>query len=310
MRRLMVPASILIVVAAAATLNFTFTVTNASITSSQTSMSVSGPATLTVTGVGTDTGTFSSSGSLGDISGGEVTVPFAVSLVHGTFGGTMTFPVDALAGASSVSGSATITSGTGLYSILAGTSVSGSGFTGSVLAGGSLSFSISGTGKGHNFTFSVTGAPIIISGTSVFSGPASLTLAGSSADTGTFSANGTLTALSGDLSIPFTVTLGRGTISGNMTFPETALLASGPVSGSAVITGGTGSYAGFSSSTLTASGTVSGSLLSNGTMSFSISGTVTTTGGQHENSLSGKLNGGGPTLTVHTGDGSIHLARL
>ncbi len=37
---------------------------------------------------------------------------------------------------------------------------------------------------------------------------------------------------------------------------------------------------------------------------------LTTTGGIRENSVSGKLNGGGPTLTIHTGDGSIHLARL
>jgi hypothetical protein len=29
-----------------------------------------------------------------------------------------------------------------------------------------------------------------------------------------------------------------------------------------------------------------------------------------ENSVSGKLNGGGPSLTIHTGDGSIHLERL
>lgn len=26
--------------------------------------------------------------------------------------------------------------------------------------------------------------------------------------------------------------------------------------------------------------------------------------------VSGKLNGGGPTLTIHTGDGSNHLARM
>lgn len=37
---------------------------------------------------------------------------------------------------------------------------------------------------------------------------------------------------------------------------------------------------------------------------------LTTTGGVHENSVSGKLNGGGAVLTVHTGDGSVHLERL
>jgi len=35
-----------------------------------------------------------------------------------------------------------------------------------------------------------------------------------------------------------------------------------------------------------------------------------TGGGIHEDSVSGKLNGGGPVLTVRTGDGSVHLARL
>ena len=279
MNHLMIAGFILIVAAEAAVLNFTFTVTNASITSSQTTVSVSGPATLTVSGVGTDTGTFSASGSLANVSGGNVTVPFSVTLGHGTFSGTMSFALDALGGSSSVGGSATITSGTGLYSILGNTTVSGSGFTGSVLSGGDLSFSISGTGENHNFTFTVTNAPIVISGTSTFSGPASLTLAGGSPDTGTFTASGGLAALSENLAIPFTITLGSGTITGNMTFPETALLKSGAVSGSATITGGTGSYAGLTSSTLTASGTVAGSVLSNGTLSFSISGTVNTGGG-------------------------------
>ncbi len=37
---------------------------------------------------------------------------------------------------------------------------------------------------------------------------------------------------------------------------------------------------------------------------------LTTSGGIRENSVSGKLNGGGPVLTVHTGDGAIHLARM
>jgi len=37
---------------------------------------------------------------------------------------------------------------------------------------------------------------------------------------------------------------------------------------------------------------------------------MTTDGGIHEDSVSGKLNGGGPVLTVRTGDGSVHLTRL
>lgn len=280
MNRLMIVlVSILMVAAGAAVLNFTFTVTGASITTSGTSVSVSGPATLTVSGVGTDTGTFTASGSLANISGGDVTVPFTVTLGHGTFTGDMTFPVDVLGGSSSVNGSATIKSGTGLYVGLGNTTVSGSGFSGSVLAGGSLSFSTSGTANGENFTFTVTNAPITISGTSVFSGPASLTLAGGAPDTGTFSASSSLNNISGgNLTVPYTVTLGHGTITGTMTFPETVLFNSGPVSSSATITGGTGSYAGFTSSTLTASGTVTGSVLNGGTLSFSISGTVNTSG--------------------------------
>lgn len=37
---------------------------------------------------------------------------------------------------------------------------------------------------------------------------------------------------------------------------------------------------------------------------------LTTDGGIHDNQVSGKLNGGGATLSVHTGDGSVHVARL
>jgi len=37
---------------------------------------------------------------------------------------------------------------------------------------------------------------------------------------------------------------------------------------------------------------------------------LATEGGIHEDSVNGKLNGGGPVLTVRTGDGSVHLARL
>jgi DUF4097 and DUF4098 domain-containing protein YvlB len=37
---------------------------------------------------------------------------------------------------------------------------------------------------------------------------------------------------------------------------------------------------------------------------------LTTSGGMQEHSVSGKLNGGGSVLTIHTGDGSIHLSRL
>jgi uncharacterized protein (TIGR03437 family) len=290
MSRLMIAStSILIVAAGAATLNFTFSVTSASITTSGTNVSVSGPATLTVSGVGSDSGTFSASGSLANISGGNVTVAFTDTFGHGTVTGNMTFPEGVLVGSAPVSGSATITSGTGLYAGLANTTVTGTGFTGSVLSGGTLSFSISGAANGRQFTFTVTNASVSISGTSMFSGAASFTLGGNSPDTGTFSATGSLTNISGgNLTVPFTVTLDHGTLTGSMTFPENVLVNSGPVSGSATITGGTGSYAGLTSSTLTASGTVTGSVLSGGTPSVSISGAVNTGG-----------SGGGTDITYN-----------
>jgi len=265
--------AIVLVAAGAAVLNFTFTVTDASVTTSDTSVSVTGPASLAVEGLATDNGTFSANGSLASISEGNVTVPFTITLGHGTLEGTMTFAEGVLVGSGAVSGSATITNATGRYGGLGNTTVTGSGFSGSVLSGGMLSFSVSGTAEGRSFTLSVTNAPVSISGTSVFSGPASLTLAGGTPDTGTFSATGVLLSdiSAGNFTVPFTITLGLGTITGNMTFPETVLVNSGPVSGSATITGGTGSYAGYTSSTITASGTVTGSLLSSGTISFSIS---------------------------------------
>ena len=37
---------------------------------------------------------------------------------------------------------------------------------------------------------------------------------------------------------------------------------------------------------------------------------ITTSGSEDHSTLRGKLNGGGPTLSVHTGDGSVHLKRL
>jgi uncharacterized protein (TIGR03437 family) len=154
-----------------------------------------------------------------------------------------------------------------------------------------LSFSVSGTADGRTFTFTVTNAPVTMSGTSVFSGPASLALAGGSPDTGTFSASGSLTNISaGNVTVPFTVTLGHGTLTGTMAFPETALVASGSVSASATITGGTGSYAGYTSSTLSASGTITGSVLSGGTISFSISGAVNASGGGGTPAVTGVYN--------------------
>jgi uncharacterized protein (TIGR03437 family) len=280
-RLLIAPLSILFLAVGvyAAMVNFTFTVTSASVTSSGTAVSVSGPATLTVSGVGSDTGTFSASGSLANISGGNVAIPFTITLGHGTLTGTVTFPETGLVSSGSVGGTSTITGGTDRYAGYASSTMPTTGLTGPLLSGGTLSFSVSGTANSRDFTFTVTNATFTISGTTSFSGPATLMLAGGSPDTGTFGASGSLTNISGGkVAVPFTVTLGHGTITGAMTFPETALVNSGPVSGSATITGGTGNYAGYTSSTLAGSGTVTGSVLSGGTFSFSVSGTLNTTG--------------------------------
>ena len=261
----------------AAILNFTFTVTNASVTASGTSVTAAGPATLTVSGLSPDTGTFTASGSLANISGGNVTVPFNATLGHGTITGTVTFPETVLVSSAPISTLVKVTGGTDRYAGYTSSTVT-SGFTGPLLSGGTLSFSISAAvDNGLSYTFTVTNAPVTVSGTTVFSGPATLTLAGSSSDAGTFTASGSLTNISGgNVTVPFTVALGHGTITGTVTFPETVLVNSGPFSASAAITGWTGSYAGYTASTLTASGTVTGSPLSGGTISFTTSSTVNT----------------------------------
>ena len=278
MKRLIIALLLVLMVAAATTaLNFTFTVTNASITTSNTSLSVSGPASLTVSGVSPDTGTFSASGSLSNIVAGNVIVPFTITLGYGTITGNMEFSDTLLVNSGQFSGSATLTSGTGRYAGDVNQNSTSSGtMTGSLLSGGTFSFSLSGSlSDGRDFTFSVTNATVTITGTGVLSGPATLTLAGNSPDTGTFSATASLNNVTaGNLTLPFTVTLGHGTIIGNMTFPESALINSGPVTASATVTGGTAGYAGYTSSTLTVLGTVTGSVLSTATVSFSVSGTI------------------------------------
>src|SRR5271157_2156486 len=118
MSRLMIaPLSILLLAVGvyAAILNFTFNVTNASVTTSGTIVSVSGPATLTVSGVSPDTGTYSASGSLTNINGGNVTIPFTATLGQGTLTGTVTFPETALVNPGPAGSSTTITGGTGRY---------------------------------------------------------------------------------------------------------------------------------------------------------------------------------------------------
>jgi hypothetical protein len=99
----------------AAIVNFTFTVTSASVSASGTSVTASGPATMTVSGLSPDTGTFTASGSVANISGGNVTVPFNVTLGHGTITGTVTFPETVLVSSAPISSLVQVTGGTGRY---------------------------------------------------------------------------------------------------------------------------------------------------------------------------------------------------
>ena len=130
-RRLIVPMSILFLAVGvyAAILNFTFTVTNASVTASGTSVTAAGPATLTVSGLSPDTGTFTASGSLANISGGNVTVPFNATLGHGTITGTVTFPETVLVSSAPISTLVKVTGGTDRYAGYTSSTVT-SGFTG------------------------------------------------------------------------------------------------------------------------------------------------------------------------------------
>jgi uncharacterized protein (TIGR03437 family) len=77
----------------------------------------------------------------------------------------------------------------------------------------------------------------------------------------------------------FTITLSGGTLTGNLLIPV-ALLTSGGTQGggSAVITGGTGTYAGATGSFPALAGTATGSLTAGFTFTFTGAGTITTGG--------------------------------
>jgi hypothetical protein len=78
--------------------------------------------------------------------------------------------------------------------------------------------------------------------------------------------------------VPFTISLGYGSIVGNMQFSQTLLVNSGQFSGTATIVSGTGRYAGSASQGVTSSGTTSGAVLSGGSLNFSLTGTLTDDG--------------------------------
>ncbi len=164
-----------------------------------------------------------------------------------------------------------------------------------------------------SFTLTVTNATVTISGsTASLSGPAILSLGGGAPDSGTFNSSGSLADINGsNITVPFTLKFADGTVTGTMTFPASALITAGPAGGgSASITGGTGIYAGYTGSSTAATGSSSASLLGNQTISFTISGTITTsgsTGGGNTPTITAVLDAG--SYTANIAEGSIFVVK-
>ena len=125
----------------AATTNTTLTVTNAAV--SLTSLTATGPATLTNIGSGTFTATITT-GSSGTLTA-QYTITFSGSLTGSTLAGAITLPLTVLTGATSATGSGTVTSGTGNFAGATGTFPSLLG-SGSISPTGAISVTFSGAG--------------------------------------------------------------------------------------------------------------------------------------------------------------------
>src|SRR5436309_1486798 len=143
MNRLIAILTLVLMVCAgahAATFNTTLTVTNASGSLGASGLSATGPATLT--GIGS--GTFSGSVPLSPDSSQNLNGTFTINVTSGTTGtitGTLKIPASALTG--SLTGSATVTAGTGN---LAGATGSFPSLTGTLnILAGTISFSGAGT---------------------------------------------------------------------------------------------------------------------------------------------------------------------
>ncbi len=124
-------------------------------------------------------------------------------------------------------------------------------------------------------TLTLTGTTTLSGANYVMAGQVTLTNVGS----GTFASTIDLTKISGtSVSAPFTITLSGGTLVGTYTEPVAVLTGAGG-NAAATITGGTGSYAGYTGSfpTLAVSSTISG--VGSYTMTFTGAGTVNTSGG-------------------------------
>src|ERR1035441_9698155 len=123
--------------------------------------------------------------------------------------------------------------------------------------------------------FTLTGTATLSAAGFVMTGQATLTNVGS----GTFASTIPLSGItSATVTAPFTITLTGGTLTGTYTEPL-SILYGGAGSASATITGGTGSFAGYTGSFPALSGSSAASGATTYTYSFSGAGTVNTSGG-------------------------------
>jgi uncharacterized protein (TIGR03437 family) len=126
-------------------------------------------------------------------------------------------------------------------------------------------------------TFTLTGTATLSATGFALTGQATMT--GVYSGSGTFASTIPLAGLaSTTVTAPFTITTSGGTLTGNYTEP-TAILTGASGNASATITGGTGSFAGYTGSFPTLAGSSSSSGLTTYSFSFSGTGTVNTTGG-------------------------------
>jgi uncharacterized protein (TIGR03437 family) len=158
------------------------------------------------------------------------------------------------------------------------------------LAPFALALLITAGAQAASSTLALTGTTTIsISGSSISyanTGTATLAITGGPTLSGTFTATIPTSALTGStVTVPFTITVSTGnTLVGTYTEPTNILFggntsSAGPAS--ATITGGTGSYAGYTGTftNLQGSSSPSGSSGTTYTFTFSGSGTVSTSGG-------------------------------
>src|ERR1022692_2331390 len=128
-----------------------------------------------------------------------------------------------------------------------------------------------------NSTLTLTGTATL--GLSGFTITGQATMTGVYSGSGTFASTISIAGItSTTVTSPFTITVTGGTLTGTYTEPITILYGdSGNVS--ATITGGTGTFAGYTGSFPTLAGSSSSSGLTTYTYSFSGAGTVNTSGG-------------------------------